>query len=643
MLYTGYLDKKNPAFGGGFHERFVVLTVDSLHWFRRHEGEDLFGEERGHVALAVILTVRSLEEDKTIFEVQSTDGKKRQFKAENVKACEEWVTAIRSAIRLMVDASNFKRYGNRRLSLAGIKNIIEDSENNTDNADSAEVNVLLVSLYSPSHSGNEAVLARRPDWNRVICVPRVAQGDTLLISTSNGGIIKLPYSQLIDKADSGKPFEAALQNVSLASSLQMTVAVETLSLLGGDSADASGGGGDSGGAGGNGKKKSLSQQLMSLGKALTRERDASINLIMSLMVIIAGFRTLQAVGVDTSLFFVLAFILSVHNFGAIWKRVHAEDERGAQSQSLRLVLHGHTFTSPDAPIDDPADEIPQRFIDGCEGDMREARRRWDITRHWRETEGINNILREPQPHFNLIKQMYPHYNAGRGKEGNIIFWDRPGECNLAQLAARGVGLPEMVRHFLFNTEYQWEIIEKGSQTSKSIAVLDVKGVSMSDLAGSNLDFVKQTVSIANQHYPERSFAIVVVNAPFFASMAWKIIKPWVHPNTQKKVKILSASETLNGLREIINDDQIPLYYGGSWTCGDGSKDCVRFYAPEVQEQAEYVRRLNEGTLPPPNSAQEESERGEAPPGVAGEAAGSISTAESNVEELGMPLCCFSIQ
>ena len=37
-------------------------------------------------------------------------------------------------------------------------------------------------------------------------------------------------------------------------------------------------------------------------------------------------------------------------------------------------------------------EIPQRFIDGCEGDLKEARRRWDITRHWRETEGNSHLF-----------------------------------------------------------------------------------------------------------------------------------------------------------------------------------------------------------------------------------------------------------
>jgi hypothetical protein len=55
--------------------------------------------------------------------------------------------------------------------------------------------------------------------------------------------------------------------------------------------------------------------------------------------------------------------------------------------SVRLIIHSHTFTSPDAPVNEPDNDIPQRFIDGCDGDMDEARKRWDLTRHWRETEG----------------------------------------------------------------------------------------------------------------------------------------------------------------------------------------------------------------------------------------------------------------
>lgn len=34
--------------------------------------------------------------------------------------------------------------------------------------------------------------------------------------------------------------------------------------------------------------------------------------------------------------------------------------------------------------------------------MKEARRRWEITKHWREAEGVNGILNEPQPFYHLM-------------------------------------------------------------------------------------------------------------------------------------------------------------------------------------------------------------------------------------------------
>jgi hypothetical protein len=80
----------------------------------------------------------------------------------------------------------------------------------------------------------------------------------------------------------------------------------------------------------------------------------------------------------------------------------------------------HQYTSPDAPIKEPNDDIPERFINGCDGDVREARRRWDITRKWRADEvrcvcdmflfillilkqNVDTILLEQQPHFGAIK------------------------------------------------------------------------------------------------------------------------------------------------------------------------------------------------------------------------------------------------
>jgi hypothetical protein len=38
---------------------------------------------------------------------------------------------------------------------------------------------------------------------------------------------------------------------------------------------------------------------------------------------------------------------------------------------------------------------------------------------------------------------------------------------------------------------------------KAITVIDIEQVKMSDFAGDALEFVRRSVGIANQHYPER--------------------------------------------------------------------------------------------------------------------------------------------
>lgn len=54
--------------------------------------------------------------------------------------------------------------------------------------------------------------------------------------------------------------------------------------------------------------------------------------------------------------------------------------------------------------DDVLAQIPQRYIDGCLGDMAEAARRWRLTVEWRRQYGTDTILEQPHPFFKLIKE-----------------------------------------------------------------------------------------------------------------------------------------------------------------------------------------------------------------------------------------------
>ena len=82
VLYTGYLDKKSNSYrSNSLKKRFVVLTHEALHWFKRVEGCDLFGEERGQVSLVNIVSIRILDQDSSQFELKSADKSVRFFRA----------------------------------------------------------------------------------------------------------------------------------------------------------------------------------------------------------------------------------------------------------------------------------------------------------------------------------------------------------------------------------------------------------------------------------------------------------------------------------------------------------------------------------------------------------------------------------
>ncbi len=62
--------------------------------------------------------------------------------------------------------------------------------------------------------------------------------------------------------------------------------------------------------------------------------------------------------------------------------------------------------------------IPQRFINGCFGDMVEAERRWRVTLAWRAEFGTDAILEQEHPYYDLIKEALPHYYCKTGRDGN---------------------------------------------------------------------------------------------------------------------------------------------------------------------------------------------------------------------------------
>jgi hypothetical protein len=215
------------------------------------------------------------------------------------------------------------------------------------------------------------------------------------------------------------------------------------------------------------------------------------------------------------------------------------------------------------PPPPPPTELPLRFLRAGKGDPEVGWRRYQETLQWRQSEGIDEILREPYPLFHFIKQHYPHYYHLRGYNGEPCYYEQPAKTNLKALGDGGVDLELLLRHYIMITEFQWQFLER-SDSATSIFVIDLEGIKMSDFVGETVDFVKRASILSAQHYPERAGYVFIVNVPRWFKLIWRVIRPIVDRSTLEKIFILRGrDEILHHLSQRVPLENIPPEYGGT--------------------------------------------------------------------------------
>ncbi|GMF20461.1 unnamed protein product [Phytophthora lilii] len=207
--------------------------------------------------------------------------------------------------------------------------------------------------------------------------------------------------------------------------------------------------------------------------------------------------------------------------------------------------------------------VPMRFILAEKGDEAKALERYNETTEWRREEGVDRLLEEPSPHFKIIKENYPHYYHKRGKNGEPVYYEKPGKINLKALKNAGLTLDDLMHNYLMITEFLWQVIEQ-DDNRKGISVLDVDGIGISDFAGEAVEYVRKAASVSGKHYPERCAYIFVINVPSWFSMIWNTVKGMVDDVTREKVIIVRGKKKIfEALSERIPVENIPVEYGGT--------------------------------------------------------------------------------
>jgi len=96
-----------------------------------------------------------------------------------------------------------------------------------------------------------------------------------------------------------------------------------------------------------------------------------------------------------------------------------------------------------------------------------------------------------------------------------------------------------------------------------VCVIDLEHLSTSQLSQRALNIVKTQTAIDSICFPETMNRTLVINAPVFFSMTWKIIKGWIDPRTAGKIELISSRKSWEArMRELVDEDQLPSDYGG---------------------------------------------------------------------------------
>ena len=206
-----------------------------------------------------------------------------------------------------------------------------------------------------------------------------------------------------------------------------------------------------------------------------------------------------------------------------------------------------------------------------------AEEAWEVTKRWRSEQRLWKIHSMPHSKFPIIKESYSHHVHGFSKLGYPVVYEKPGSMTLKkQFTAGSLSVDDMLYHYSYFMEFLSnnlstrpeirDMLDKRPESEAQshwgfMVVMDVSGMSLGILSGDVLRYLQKAGKINVSHYPNSTTMALLVNSPFWLSSAFGTIKSILPENTQ--ADILSSSTQLEGMRQYIDDDQIPKEFGGS--------------------------------------------------------------------------------
>ena len=175
------------------------------------------------------------------------------------------------------------------------------------------------------------------------------------------------------------------------------------------------------------------------------------------------------------------------------------------------------------------------------------------------------------------------YVRGYDKQGRALVYITPSKENTYQQDGN-------LKHLVFNLEKSVACMNtRSDQSSKVVLLIDFIDFTLFNAPSMSTSL--ETLSILQNHYPERLHKAYIIRPPYLFNTFWSMIHPFVDPITSEKVVFLSSDNTeiVEALKKDIDLSILESRFGGHDTRPFDSN--LYLSAPFSLDFSSYIKKL----------------------------------------------------
>jgi len=214
-----------------------------------------------------------------------------------------------------------------------------------------------------------------------------------------------------------------------------------------------------------------------------------------------------------------------------------------------------------------------RFLRARKYDLPKTKLMFCNAEAWRKSFGVEELVKDFKfDELAEVQKIYPRYYHKTDKAGRPLYIEQLGKLDLKALL-KITDEDRLTKYHVVSYERFLNVLcpactkAIGRDVCQSFTILDLKGVSLRQFA-SAFGFVKRTISIAQDYYPETLGMMFVINAPLLFTSTWGMIKPLLDPVTISKIKIIGSGYQKE-LLSFVDAENLPAEFGGTCNCPGG--------------------------------------------------------------------------